>query len=174
VTVRTWFRRRHFQGAGRAARGRQEVRAVSWMPGGEGWAVMSKRNSRAGKAARREARARKPAIPPCGPGTSDPELPAVLEVRLHRMVGEDAEGGYVSWAAEWAFQGADVAVEETSDDLPGQPSPPSPGSAKPIPTSTPACSSRLDDEWNGGWGRLEPDLKAAAEQEIDHILHGPH
>lgn len=32
----------------------------------------------------------------------------------------------------------------------------------------------LDDEWNGGWGRLEPDLKAAAEQEIDHILHGPH
>jgi hypothetical protein len=30
----------------------------------------------------------------------------------------------------------------------------------------------LDDEWNGGWGRLEPDLKAAAEQEIDHILHG--
>jgi hypothetical protein len=32
----------------------------------------------------------------------------------------------------------------------------------------------LDDEWNGGWGRLEPDLKAAAEQEINHILHGPH
>ena len=32
----------------------------------------------------------------------------------------------------------------------------------------------LDDEWNGGWGRLEPDLKAAAEQEIDHILHSPH
>jgi len=31
----------------------------------------------------------------------------------------------------------------------------------------------LDDEWNGGWGRLEPDLKAAAEQEIDRILHGP-
>ncbi|HLK74595.1 MAG TPA: hypothetical protein VKU77_13200 [Streptosporangiaceae bacterium] len=30
----------------------------------------------------------------------------------------------------------------------------------------------LDDEWNGGWGRLEPDLKAAAGQEIDHILHG--
>jgi len=29
----------------------------------------------------------------------------------------------------------------------------------------------LDDEWNGGWGRLEPDLQAAAEQEIDHILH---
>jgi hypothetical protein len=22
----------------------------------------------------------------------------------------------------------------------------------------------LDDEWNGGWGRLEPDLKAVAEQ----------
>jgi len=31
----------------------------------------------------------------------------------------------------------------------------------------------LNDEWNGGWGRLEPDLKAAAEQEINHILHGP-
>jgi hypothetical protein len=32
----------------------------------------------------------------------------------------------------------------------------------------------LDDEWNGGWGRLEPDLKAAAEQEIDHILNAQH
>jgi hypothetical protein len=32
----------------------------------------------------------------------------------------------------------------------------------------------LDDEWNGGRGRLEPDLKAAAEQEIDHILNAPH
>ena len=31
----------------------------------------------------------------------------------------------------------------------------------------------LDDEWDGGWGRSETDLKAAAEQEIDHILHGP-
>jgi hypothetical protein len=31
----------------------------------------------------------------------------------------------------------------------------------------------LDDEWNGGWGRLEPELKAAAKQEIDHILYGP-
>jgi len=26
----------------------------------------------------------------------------------------------------------------------------------------------LDDEWIGGWGRLEPDLKAAAERELDH------
>jgi hypothetical protein len=31
----------------------------------------------------------------------------------------------------------------------------------------------LDDEWNGGWGRLEPELKAAAEQEIAHILNAP-
>jgi hypothetical protein len=31
----------------------------------------------------------------------------------------------------------------------------------------------LDDEWTGGWGRLEPDLKAAAEQQIDHILNAP-
>jgi hypothetical protein len=30
----------------------------------------------------------------------------------------------------------------------------------------------LDDEWNGGWGRLAPDLKAAAEMEIDGYLHG--
>jgi hypothetical protein len=29
----------------------------------------------------------------------------------------------------------------------------------------------LDDERNGGWGRLERDLKAAAEQEINHILN---
>jgi hypothetical protein len=28
----------------------------------------------------------------------------------------------------------------------------------------------LDDEWIGGWGRLEPDLKAVAEKEINHIL----
>jgi hypothetical protein len=32
----------------------------------------------------------------------------------------------------------------------------------------------LDDEWNGDWGRLEPDLKAAAEEEIDHILNAQH
>jgi hypothetical protein len=32
----------------------------------------------------------------------------------------------------------------------------------------------LDNQWNGGWGRLDPDIKAAAEQEIHHILHGPH
>jgi len=57
---------------------------------------------------------------------------------------------------------------------PGQPSPPSPGSAKPIPTSISTYSSDLDDEWNGGWGRLEPDLKGAAEQEIDHILNAQH
>lgn len=30
----------------------------------------------------------------------------------------------------------------------------------------------LDDEWNAGWGRLDADLKAAAEQEIDYFLHG--
>ena len=30
----------------------------------------------------------------------------------------------------------------------------------------------LDDEWNGGWGRLDADLKAAAELEIDYFLHG--
>ena len=29
----------------------------------------------------------------------------------------------------------------------------------------------LDDEWNGGWGRLAPDLKAAAELEIERYLH---
>jgi hypothetical protein len=30
----------------------------------------------------------------------------------------------------------------------------------------------LDDEWNGGWGRLEPDLKAAAKSELDYFTHG--
>jgi hypothetical protein len=32
----------------------------------------------------------------------------------------------------------------------------------------------FDDEWNGGWGRLEPDLKAEAEKEIHAFLHGRH
>jgi hypothetical protein len=30
----------------------------------------------------------------------------------------------------------------------------------------------LDDEWNGGWGRLEPDLKTAAKRELDYFIHG--
>lgn len=30
----------------------------------------------------------------------------------------------------------------------------------------------LDDEWSGGWGRLSPDLDAAAEQELNHPSHG--
>lgn len=30
----------------------------------------------------------------------------------------------------------------------------------------------LDDEWIGGWGRLEPDLKEAAKGELDYFLHG--
>lgn len=30
----------------------------------------------------------------------------------------------------------------------------------------------LDDEWSGGWGRLEPDLKAAARNELDYFTHG--
>lgn len=30
----------------------------------------------------------------------------------------------------------------------------------------------LDDEWSGGWGRLEPDLKAAAKSELDYFTHG--
>jgi hypothetical protein len=30
----------------------------------------------------------------------------------------------------------------------------------------------LDDEWNGGWGRLEPDLKSTAMVELDRLLHG--
>ena len=30
----------------------------------------------------------------------------------------------------------------------------------------------LDDEWNGGWGRLKPDLKAEARQELERMLHG--
>lgn len=30
----------------------------------------------------------------------------------------------------------------------------------------------LDDERNGGWGRLEPDLKAAAKNELDYFTHG--
>ena len=29
----------------------------------------------------------------------------------------------------------------------------------------------LDDEWNGRWGRLEPDLKADAELQLDFLLH---
>ncbi len=28
----------------------------------------------------------------------------------------------------------------------------------------------LEDEWSGGWGRLAPDLKAAAEREIEGYL----
>lgn len=31
----------------------------------------------------------------------------------------------------------------------------------------------LDDEWNGGWGRLASDVKAAAELEIERLLHRP-
>ncbi len=31
----------------------------------------------------------------------------------------------------------------------------------------------LDDEWNCGWGRLEPDLKAAARHELHALLRGP-
>jgi hypothetical protein len=30
----------------------------------------------------------------------------------------------------------------------------------------------LDDEWNGGWGRLEPDLRKAAKSELDYFTHG--
>ena len=30
----------------------------------------------------------------------------------------------------------------------------------------------LDDESAGGWGRLEPDLKDAARNELDRLLHG--
>lgn len=30
----------------------------------------------------------------------------------------------------------------------------------------------LDDEWNGGWGRLEPDLRADAMRELDRLTHG--
>lgn len=29
----------------------------------------------------------------------------------------------------------------------------------------------LDDEWNGRWGRLEPDLKTDAELQLDFLLH---
>lgn len=29
----------------------------------------------------------------------------------------------------------------------------------------------LDDEWNGGWGRLEPDLRAEARNELSRLLH---
>jgi hypothetical protein len=29
----------------------------------------------------------------------------------------------------------------------------------------------LDDEWNGHWGRLEPDLKADAELQLDSFQH---
>jgi hypothetical protein len=31
----------------------------------------------------------------------------------------------------------------------------------------------LDDEGSGGWGRLEPDLKTAARQELRALLRGP-
>jgi RNAse (barnase) inhibitor barstar len=31
----------------------------------------------------------------------------------------------------------------------------------------------MNDEWNGGWGRLDADLKAEADKEIDRLLHGP-
>ena len=29
----------------------------------------------------------------------------------------------------------------------------------------------LDDEWTGGWGRLEPDLETEATRELDRLLH---
>lgn len=32
----------------------------------------------------------------------------------------------------------------------------------------------LDDEWSGGWGRLDADLKQAAKQELVRLLHGDH
>ncbi|GAA4745988.1 hypothetical protein GCM10023350_33420 [Nocardioides endophyticus] len=30
----------------------------------------------------------------------------------------------------------------------------------------------LDDEWSGGWGRLDAGLKEAAKQELGRLLHG--
>ncbi len=30
----------------------------------------------------------------------------------------------------------------------------------------------LNDEWDGGWGRLGPDIKAEAELELSYFLHG--
>jgi hypothetical protein len=30
----------------------------------------------------------------------------------------------------------------------------------------------LDDEWNGSWGRLKPDLQSAARHELERLLHG--
>lgn len=30
----------------------------------------------------------------------------------------------------------------------------------------------LDDEWSGGWGRLDADLNQAAKQELGRLLHG--
>ena len=30
----------------------------------------------------------------------------------------------------------------------------------------------LDDEWSGGWGRLDSDLNRAAKQELGRLLHG--
>jgi hypothetical protein len=30
----------------------------------------------------------------------------------------------------------------------------------------------LDDEWSGGWGRLESDLQSAARHELHRLLHG--
>ena len=30
----------------------------------------------------------------------------------------------------------------------------------------------LDDQWSGGWGRLDVDLNQAAKQELGRLLHG--
>lgn len=61
---------------------------------------MSKRNSRAAKAARRAARLQRQARPMISvPGIPDMMLPAVLEVQLDRMEDEDEEGPYVTWVA---------------------------------------------------------------------------
>lgn len=47
-----------------------------------------------------------------------------------------------------------------------------PGSADAGSGVRPGLFIGLDDEWNGGWGRPEPDLEAEAVQELDRLLYG--
>lgn len=79
---------------------------------------MSKRNSRAAKAARRAARSQHRAQAVAAtPDSPKPRRRAVLDVRLDRIEGEDSEGSYVSWAAEWGLRDDETGVEDGNEDV---------------------------------------------------------
>jgi hypothetical protein len=95
---------------------------------------MSKRNSRAAKAARRATRGQRQDrnVPRAFDRSSDAQAPAgpvpfvippgidgdwapVVDVHLYRI--EDEDGPYVSWHAEWALRDSDIGIEESGEDL---------------------------------------------------------